>query len=179
MPVTLDGILLAVAIFALRVLNNAMGTVRIVVITRQQRWLAAVMAFFEALIFAVVIANVVNDLSNILNLVAYCGGFAVGSYVGMAIEARFITSYMTATIISAGKGHEIALALRNGGFGVTETLGEGRDGVVTMLRCVCIRREVGDLMNIVRAVEPEAFVSVEEARAIQHGWVRNARGQRR
>lgn len=179
MVITLDGILLALGIFALRVLNNAMGTVRIVIITRQQRFLAAVLAFIEALIFAVVIANVVKDLSNILNLMAYCGGFAVGSYVGMAIEARFITSYVTATVISGTKGHEIALALREAGFGVTETFGEGRDGTVTLLRCVLIRREVGDMMNAVREVEPEAFISVEEARAIQHGWVRNAHGQRR
>ncbi|MCB9451306.1 MAG: DUF2179 domain-containing protein [Anaerolineaceae bacterium] len=179
MVVTLDGVLLALTIFGLRVLNNALGTVRIVIITRQQRLLAATLAFIEALIFAVVIANVVKDLSNILNLLAYCGGFAVGGYVGMGIEARFITSYVTATVISAAQGHEIALALREAGFGVTETLGEGRDGAVTLLRCVFNRREVGDLMAIVRKIEPDAFISVEEARAIQHGWVRNAREQRR
>ncbi|MBZ0275925.1 MAG: DUF5698 domain-containing protein [Anaerolineae bacterium] len=179
MVITLDGILLALMIFVLRVLNNAMGTVRIVIITRQQRLLAAVLAFIEALIFAVVIANVVKDLSNILNLTAYCGGFAVGSYVGMAIEARFITSYVTATVISPARGHDIAVALREKGFGVTETLGEGRDGTVTMLRSVFSRREVPELLTIVRDIQPDAFISVEEARAIQQGWVRNAREHRR
>ncbi|MBZ0275922.1 MAG: hypothetical protein K8I60_07255 [Anaerolineae bacterium] len=30
-----------------------------------------------------------------------------------------------------------------------------------------------------RDVQPDAFISVEEARAIQQGWVRNAREHRR
>jgi uncharacterized protein YebE (UPF0316 family) len=133
---TLEAVGLALLIFILRVLNNALGTIRVVLITRDRRLSAAVLAFIEALVFAVVIANVVKDLSNVLNMVAYCGGFAVGGYVGMAIEAHFLTTYMIATIITHTKGHEIASTLRARGYGVTETTGEGRDGAVALLRSV-------------------------------------------
>ncbi len=172
---TSEGLLFAVFLFGLRVLNNAIGTVRLILITRDKRFLAAVLAFLEALIFAVVIANVVSDLSNIPNMLAYCGGFAVGGYVGMAIESRFITSYVVATVIASTLGHPMAIALRERGFGVTETLGEGKDGTVTMLRCVLSRRDVSDFLAVVRQVYPDAFVSVEEARAVQHGWLRHMR----
>ncbi len=171
----LDGVMLAVAIFALRVFNNALGTVRVVFITRDQRLWAAVLAFIEALTFAVVISSVVKDLSNALNLMAYCLGFSVGGYVGMAIEARFITSYVIATIITHTYGREIAAALRERGFGVTETFGEGRDGEVHMLRSVIARRDVPDFLTIIRQIHKDAFVSMEEARAIQHGWLRQIR----
>lgn len=172
---TIEGLLFAVFLFFLRVLNNAIGTVRLILITRDKRFLSAVLAFLEALIFAVVIANVVSDLSNIPNMLAYCGGFAVGGYVGMAIESRFITSYVVATVIASTLGHSMATALRERGFGVTETLGEGKDGAVTMLRCVLSRRDVTDFLAVVRQVHPDAFVSVEEARAVQHGWIRHMR----
>lgn len=171
----LDGIMLALVIFALRVFNNALGTVRVVFITRDQRLWAAVLAFIEALTFAVVISSVVKDLSNALNLFAYCLGFSVGGYVGMAIEARFITSYVIATIITHTHGRPIAAALRERGFGVTETVGEGRDGEVHMLRTVTSRRDVPDVLDIVRNIHHDAFVSVEEARAVQHGWLRQVR----
>lgn len=176
---TLEALGFAALLFGLRVLNNAIGTVRLILITRGQRFLAAVLAFIEAFIFAVVIANIVSDLSNVLNMVAYCGGFAIGGYVGMAIEARFITSYMVATIITHYNGHDIAQALRERGHGVTETMGEGKDGAVLMLRCVVSRRDVGDVLQTIRSVQPDAFVSVEEARAIQHGWLRHTRGNYR
>lgn len=176
---TLESFAFAAALFALRVLNNAIGTVRLILITRDQRFLAALLALAEAFIFAVVIANIVSDLTNIPNMLAYCGGFAVGGYVGMAIESRFITSYMVATIITHSNGHEIAVTLRERGYGVTETMGEGRDGSVRMLRSVASRRDMPDVLKAVRQIQPDAFVSVEEARAIQHGWLRHTRGNYR
>jgi len=128
---------------------------------------------------AIVFSRIVNDLTNFANLMAYCGGFALGNYLGMVIEQRYITSYMTVTVIVQEKGHEIALALRDHGYGVTETPGEGRDGTVTMLRSVILQRDIPDLLKVVRDVYPDAFVSVEEARAIHKGWVRAARGNHR
>ena len=174
---TTEAITFALILFGLRVLNNAIGTIRLIVMNRQQRGLAAVMAFFEAGLFAYTVANVVTDLTNVLNLFAYCGGFAVGNWLGMALESRFITSYMTVNVITPARGHEIALALREHGFGVTETVGEGRDGKVTMLRSVVTHRDVPRLLDLVRTTHPEAFVAVEEARTVQRGWMRAVRNQ--
>ncbi len=174
-----DAILLAMLIFALRIVNSAMFTVRLVLLTRHRRGLAAILAFIEAVIFAVVVANVINDLSEWQNLLAYAGGFAVGNYLGLMLEERFITSYKTANIIAQNGGHEIALALREAGYGVTETIGEGKDGEVTMLRSVVVARDVPKLIQTIRAVNQDAFVALEEAQAVHRGWIRAARGHRR
>ncbi len=132
----LEAVLLAITIFLLRVLNYAVGTVRLVAIARDRRLVAASLAFLEALIFAVVIANVVNDLENFVNLMAYCLGASVGSYVGMVLDARTVTSYMSVNVISSTQGHAIAVRLRESGHGVTETIGRGQAGEVTMLTSV-------------------------------------------
>lgn len=170
--ITLDALLLAGAIFVLRVLNYSISTVRLVALTRQQRLLASSLAFIEALIFALVIANVVTDLDNLLNLFAYCAGASVGSYVGIMIEGRFITSYRTVNVITHDRGHEIAIALRERGYGVTESIGEGREGEVTMLRSIVINRNLPKLLSVIREIHPDAFVAVEEARTVQRGFVR-------
>jgi uncharacterized protein YebE (UPF0316 family) len=172
-----DALLLAALIFLLRILNTGIGTVRLVIVTRQQRLLAAFLAFFEALLFAVTISSVATDLNNIMNLLAYCGGFSVGNYVGMMIERRFITSFMTVNVICSDRGHAVATALRECGYGVTETMGEGKDGAVILLRSVVVNREVPKMLDIIRSTHSEAFVAVEEARAVQRGWVRAARTQ--
>lgn len=170
-----DALFLALLIFALRVFNNAIGTVRVVMITRDMRFWSAVLGFIEALTFVVVIAGVAKDLSNLPNLMAYCLGYAVGGYVGMAIEARFIVSYVEATVVSTIHGHEIAVALRERGYGVTEAHGSGRDGDVTILRSVIQRRDASDFKSTVHTIHPAAFVSLVEARAIEHGWLRQMR----
>jgi uncharacterized protein YebE (UPF0316 family) len=174
--ITTDALLTAGLIFVLRVLNSGLGTVRLILLARQRRLLTVVFGFFEALTFAVTMAGVVTDLSNILNMLAYCLGFSTGSYVGMVIEARFITSYMSINIVSAERGHDIATALREHGYGVTESIGEGLNGQVTMLHSVVNRRDVPKVVQIIHAKQPEAFVSIGEARNVHHGWLR--RGMR-
>jgi len=172
----LEGLSLAIAIFIMRIINYAVGTLRLVVITRNMRALAASFAFIEAFIFAVVIANIVQNLDDTLNLFAYCLGASVGSYLGMIMEARFITSYRVVNIITHTNGHEMAVILRDAGFGVTESHGEGRDGHVVILRSVVINTDVNRLINTIKDFEEETFISIEEARSVRHGWIRSLRG---
>lgn len=161
----------AAVLFALRIANNAISTVRLIMLARQRRTLTFVLSFFETVIFAITIGSVVTDLTNWLNILSYSLGFSVGGYVGMWIEARLITSYLIVNIFTPHKGHEIAVALREQGFGVTETVGEGRDGRVTMLRSVVQKRDMERMLGVVRGLHEDAFIAVEEARAIERGWV--------
>lgn len=176
-PMTTNTLAIGVLIFGLRVVNNAIGTVRLVTLARGQRAITAVLAFFEALVFAITISGVVADLSNIVNLMAYCGGFAVGSWLGMALESRLVTAFLIINVFATEQGHTIALALRQAGFGVTEMLGEGHEGNVTMLRSVINHRDADRLMSIVHQINPEAFVAIEQARTVQGGTLRSTRNQ--
>lgn len=167
---------LALAVFILRIVNNALTTIRFVAIARGQNTLSAVLAVFESLIFAFTIANVVSDLTDPFMLGAYCLGFGIGSYLGLWLEQRFVRAFFTVNIITRDQGHEIALALREAGFGVTETTGEGRDGAVTMLRATVDRRDSRRVVDITRAINPEAFIAMEEARSIRQGHFRKSGG---
>ena len=172
---TTDDILLVLLIFSLRAANNMLSTVRIISVTYGRRWVAVVLAFVESLIFAFTASVVLTNFDNIPNLIAYAGGFAIGGYVGMVLEERFITGYMTVNVVAAEGGRDIALALRGQKFGVTETLGMGKEGSVTMLRSVIERQQVPDILDTIREINSDAFVTVEEARAVHRGWMRNRR----
>lgn len=168
---TPDALLFALLLFGLRVVNYAISTLRLVSIGQGRKTWAAIIAFFEALIFAVVIAKVVSDLNNLTNLLAYCLGAATGSYVGMWLEARFVISYSTVTVIASEKGHQIADALRDKNFGATLSQGEGRDGVVDIVRSTTINKDVPNLVRVVHDIHPDAFIDVEAARSLYRGWI--------
>ncbi len=168
---TPEAIAFALLIFGLRVFNYAISTIRLVFIGRGFKIWAAVIAFMEALIFAVVIANVVRDLSDLSNLLAYCLGASVGSYAGMWLEAKFIVSYSTVTVITHEKGREIADALRNRNYGVTVSKGEGRDGDVDIIRSSATNKDIPLLVSIVQSIHAEAFIDIEAARTLYRGWI--------
>ena len=114
--------------------------------------------------------SIVRDLTNPLVFVAYSGGYAVGSYVGMALEQRMVKAFVTINAVLQKNGHDLAVALRDANFGVTETMGEGREGKVSMLRTIVDRRDTRKVLNLIREYNPAAFVSIEETRAIRQGY---------
>ncbi|MGJ3241049.1 MAG: DUF2179 domain-containing protein [Anaerolineae bacterium] len=176
---TPEAIAFALLIFVLRVFNYTISTMRLVFIGRGMKLWAAVIAFFEALIFAVVIANVVSDLQDLGNLMAYCLGAAVGSYVGMWLESKLITTYSTVVIITAEKGQEIAGLLRQHNYGVTLSEGEGRDGRVDILRSTTVNNDIPMMVSLVQGINADAFINIESARTLYRGWIPGGPPRRR
>lgn len=172
---TAEELLFLILLFSLRVLNNAIGTVRMIVTANGRRNLSLVLAFIESLIFAYAAGKVLTDLENIPKMIVYAAGFAVGGYVGILIEEKFVKGYATVNVISIEKGHDIAVKLREAGFGVTEAFGEGGQGKVSMLISVVLRQDAQRVIAEVRRVDENAFVTVEAARTAHRGYVRSVR----
>jgi len=161
-----------ILIFILRVTNNAIGTIRLIFTSRGQRVWGFAFASLESLLFAYTAGQVITDLENIPKLGAYVLGFAVGGYVGMAIENRFYHVYDDVTIIAERPiAHEIAIALREADHGVTEIFGEGARGEITELKIIAHRRDLGDVLRITHSIKADAFVTVEQSSFIRNGWI--------
>lgn len=175
MQMTTEAWLTVLLIFVLRVFNVGIGTFRLVIIARGQKLLSSVLGFIESAAFAYTIANVAADLSNLPNFLAYCGGFSVGSYVGMWVESMLIRSFVSVNVIAKENGAEIAYAMRQAGFGVTISQGEGRDGEVTLLRSIMSSRDTNRALDVIRNVHENAFVSIEPAVSVYRGYLGRAR----
>lgn len=166
--------LLPVLIFFLRVLNNAVGTFRVIFMTNNNRVVGFAFASLESLLFAYTASLVITDIDNITNLTAYVLGFAVGGYVGMFIEQRYLNAYSIVDITCEEQSaHKIAIHLRDLGHGVTEMHGEGARGHVLQLRIVAHHRDVKHVVECAREIKPNCFITVEESRFIRGGWVRS------
>ena len=172
---TIEMLGMAALIFGARVVNNAISTIRLVVLSRGLRNLATILAFFESLLYVLIFAEIMSDIDNALNIIAYAGGYATGGYIGQVLEIRLVSGHVTVNIIVSKLGHELATALREQGYGVTETLGEGAGGTVSILRSVIKRQDVAKMLLDVRKIDAAAFVTVEEARSVYRGWIREGR----
>jgi uncharacterized protein YebE (UPF0316 family) len=159
-------------IFVLRVLGVTLSTIRVLLMTRGMKVASALLGFFEVLVYAVAIGKVVQDLNNIPNLLSYCLGFSVGTLLGMALEERMAIGYATIHAIAPGSSHEIVEAIHAAGHGATEGEARGRDGLVRTVTVVVRRREIENVCAIIREAAPNAFITIEETRKIERGWLR-------
>ncbi|HHE40579.1 MAG TPA: hypothetical protein ENL10_03660, partial [Candidatus Cloacimonetes bacterium] len=80
--------LLPLLIFISRIFDVSLGTLRIIFVNRGMRYLAPIIGFFEVLIWLIVIGQVMQNLTNITNYIAYAGGFAMGNFVGIFLEQK-------------------------------------------------------------------------------------------
>jgi len=160
-----------VIIFALRLLDVPLSTVRMLLTVRNERTLVPLIAFFEVLFWLFAAGNAIKHLSSAWHLIGYAGGFAAGNMVGIWLEEKLAFGLATVRIISQYGGVEMAEALRDRGFGVTEFAGQGRVGNVEVVYTVVRRRNIPAILAEVDRWDPAAFVTVEEPRAIRRGWV--------
>lgn len=158
-------------VFGLRICDVSLTTMRTLLIVRGQRFLVPIIAVFETMIWLTAIGNALTHLDNHWLLAGYVLGFASGNVVGMWLEEKLAVGVVSAHVFSRREGKRVGAALRASGYRVTEIVGQGRDGAVTVLFCVTRRRDLDRLIEIARTEDPDAFVTVEEAREAVQGRV--------
>jgi len=166
----------ALLIFALRVVGITISTVATIMTVQGRKAPAVAAGFVSALVYVVAIGKVVANLGNVWNILAYCGGFAVGTLIGMAWEQRLALGFAEVRAISTEKSADLAEALRQAGFGVTEYYGYGRENAVGVVEVIIPRKSVDAVLGIARSVDENAIVTVTEARTVQRAyWKPNVR----
>jgi uncharacterized protein YebE (UPF0316 family) len=158
-------------IFLLRIVDVSLATLRMLLSVRGQRVLVPIIGFFEVLIWLFAAGNAIRYLNSPLHVMGYAGGFAAGSAMGLWVEEKLAFGLATVRIISSHGGVEMADALREQGYGVTEFAGEGREGRVEVVYTVARRSEIRKIYAVIDTWDPNAFVTVEEPRAIRRGWL--------
>jgi len=149
----------AVIIFLSRVTDVSMGTFRVQMIIRRKKLIAGVLGFFEVLIFILIVSKVIQDIGNWLNVIAYCGGFAIGNVVGIYISEKLSKEIVSVGIISKSKWQEIENRLRDEGFGVTRNIGYGKDGEIQILRVICERNYFPKVKDLSLEYDRKAFIT--------------------
>lgn len=165
-------LLSSLLIFFLRLSDVTLSTFRILMITRGRRNLAAALGFGEAAIWVVAISQVIAHVGNLWNMIAYAAGFAAGTVVGMWLEGQIAFGDVDLRVISLRREtNDIAEAIRQQGFGVTEVEGRGLSGPVHVVAAVVPRKAVPRLVKLVREVDPGSFVTMDDVRWVSGGFV--------
>lgn len=166
----MDIVLGLLLIFGLRVLGIAVSTLSTLMTVQGRKAYAVAMGSLSSLVWVIATGKVVTNLDNVWNIVAYVGGFACGTLVGMVLEQRLALGYAEVRFISTEDARDLAPALREAGYGVTEIEGRGREKDVSVVSVLLPRKEVKDVLDIGQQVDESAIVTVTDSRAIHKAY---------
>lgn len=162
-------------IFALRIVDVSLATLRMLLSVRGQRHVVPLIGFVEVLIWLFAAGNAIRYLDSPFHVVGYAGGFAMGTVVGLWVEEKLAFGLATVRVFSRQPAGPLAHRLRDRGYGATEFAAVGRDGPVQVVYTVVKRSEVKGLLRTVHEWDAGAFVTVDEPRAVHRGWLLDKR----
>jgi len=162
-------IVLPVLIFACRVFDVSLGTIRIIFVSRGKKMLAPLLGFFEVFVWVFAISQLMQHLDNIFTYIAYAGGFATGNFIGIMLEEKLAIGLLLVRIILSENDENLVAGLRNEGFGITVVDGQGANGPVKIIYTLIKRKDLVKVENIINECHPKAFYSVEDAKSAQYG----------
>jgi uncharacterized protein YebE (UPF0316 family) len=148
-------------IFILRVSDMTLDTLRVLFVMRGKKRIAWILGFFQSAIFVLAIGKVLTQVNNPLNILGYAAGFATGN---VAI------GHININVISPHRGSAIVTHLRQSGYAVTELSGRGKDGMVSLINCSVLRKQVETVRQLVNEIDSDAFITAEDVRPLRHGF---------
>lgn len=154
--------LVPVLIFASRILDVSMGTIRIIFVNRGMKGIAASLGFFEVFIWITVVAQIIANLDNWVLYVAYAGGFAAGNYIGIFIEQKLKVGTQVFRIISQKNPTEFIKLLTRSKLRATVLKAQGIHGDENVIFTVVKRKQAAHVVKWIRQFDADAFYSIED-----------------
>jgi len=154
--------LVGLGIFALRIVDVSLGTVRTVFVVQGRLTVAVMIAFFEVLVWVTAVSQVIVRIHDSWWLaLAFAGGFATGNAVGILLERRLAMGTCVLRMITGEHGDAIADAIRARGLAVTTFDGQGEHGACKLVYTTMPRRTVTGVIQLAKGIEPDVFYVID------------------
>ena len=158
--------LIYMAIFFSKIIENAVSTLRLIVVANGKKKLGALLQGIVALVWIFVTGIVIIDINkDLLKIVFFVLGSIVGSYLGSIIEEKIaLGSNMLICITKEKNENNIKNKLNN--YQIT-TICE-KDNNYSVLLIVLKRKEILKITNILKKIDKNIIIISEKAKTINN-----------
>lgn len=159
-------ILLPFMIFAARIVDVTIDTLRIVYITKGDKILAPILGFFQILIWLIAITRIMKNIDNVACYFAYAAGFAAGNYIGLILEEKFAMGIQMIRIVTQVDASQLINKLHSNGLTTTSVEADSNQGKVHIIFLIVQRTRINSIITLIKQFNPKAFYSIEDIRSV-------------
>jgi len=161
-----------ILIFFAKIVEVSLTTIRIVLITRGEKFYGSIIGFFEVLIWLYVIGTMLVGINQApLKMITYASGFACGNYIGCILEEKLALGLITINaIVSVKDGEALAKILRAENVGVTLIEAEGLKEEKKMLILHVKRKRKCEILRLIENSQINAVISLADTKTIYGGY---------
>ncbi|EOZ92134.1 hypothetical protein A33Q_4227 [Indibacter alkaliphilus LW1] len=165
-PELFNYVIMPLLIFMARVIDVSINTLRIMFVLNGKKKIAPILGFFEALIWLLAIGQIFQNINNPMSYIAYAGGFAMGTFVGMTIEEKLALGRVLVRVITPAPMPDLIEYMKDKNFRFTSVGAEGRYGKVNLLFTVMKREDLKEYVAKVKGLNDKAFYTIESVKRV-------------
>lgn len=144
-------------IFILKIIENSLATLRLILVSNGKKWLGAFLLFTTSIIWIVSSHIAIIDI-NISMVLIFSVGSLLGSYIGSILEEKMAIGNNMLICITQKQMSEI---LRQNGYIITKVEGYGKDSKKEVLFVILKRNQNKDLISLIRSLDQEVIIVSE------------------
>ena len=166
-------IFVCLIVCAAKIIEISIQSLKTCMMVKGQRLKAAGLGFVECAIWGLVVSTVISTLGdNLLLLLFYCVGYAVGLFLGSTIENKIALGTSSLELISGEESTKIIIEyLRRHGRGYTVFEGRGSKDKMNMIFIVLPRKEASAVLRDIRRIcDGKVFVVASEVSKYAGGY---------
>ncbi len=159
-------------IFFGKIIEVAMATVRIVLITKGEKILGATIGFFEVVLWVILAVTILTDItSDPMKVVVYALAFSLGNYYGTIIEDKLaLGSVRVEAIVKKSLAKQMSIDLRAKGYGVTAVDAYGKDDRKEMIIMHISRKNTKKVIDFLKTYDEQMMITATETRPLYGGY---------
>lgn len=167
------GPLVYTVIFLGRLFDVSCSTLRVILVSRGERLIGSIIAFFEVTVWLLV-ASAVLAKPDALKIIFYALAYASGTYLGSLLDDKLALGLSSIQVIMPDyqKAELLCSELRSNGFGVSTLDAHGIDNKPRQMILLNARRKtLPRVLEIISSVDKDAFVTVSDVKMRQGGYM--------
>lgn len=157
-------VLIYFAIFIFKIIEDALATLRLIVVSNGKKKLGAVLQFIVTLIWIILTGTVLMGLQkDIFKAIAFALGALFGSYLGSVLEER-IALGTNAFMVEVSCDNALCLTeqLEKENFQVSKIKSDNNEKTILMITGA--RKKTSKIVKIIRNVDNKAFILSEKVK---------------
>lgn len=160
-------ILIYMAIFVFKIIEDALATLRLIVVSNGKKKLGAILQFVVTLIWIILTGTVLMGLQkDVFKAIAFAFGALFGSYLGSVLEEKMALGTNVFMVeVNNDKANNLIKVLKNENFRISK-IKSGNDGKI-ILMITGARKQTNKVVSIIQKVDDKAIILSEKVKIVQ------------
>ncbi|MDD5584092.1 MAG: DUF2179 domain-containing protein, partial [Candidatus Omnitrophica bacterium] len=112
------------------------------------------------------VTQIMQNLNNPINYLAFAAGFSMGTFVGITIEKRIAIGNLAIQFITDKDTAALLKDFHVNGYGATAINAQGASGPVKIVFVIVRRKLINRALDIIKKFDPGAFYTIGDVRTV-------------